>query len=252
MTAKEIGVWKRFDRETLMGKSPERWWMPLLNVISLRLNEYGQNEEFQSTLGPVGILCSDGGLTGRNGSDGTAGTWGVCAIRTLREDDYAIPYTEKGMSFPSNFGSRNPEYRWRVTSNQSEYFAACMALSLVPDGWDGRLILDSEVTADRLIGGYPFAGIGSDDLRAVRVLLIERVNCTIEMTDGDNNKKAKGEGGPECYGNWKCDQLAIEAKKDYLQRVESGEWEDVINHGRIRAGLPPIERVTRTVRPESG
>lgn len=228
----EKGLMRRIERNTLYGKSPEGWHYPLINVVSSRLNRYGNNPEWQERLGPITHVYADGGLTGVNARDGVAGTWGICALQALKHG-WNDRHKEKGLCFPANFGLN----MGHVTNNQSEFWAVCMALSMVPDGWSGVLVLDSEVTASRITNPHRhFTAVRWDDRLALKTLLLDRVNCTLKVIAGHG----KDLEDRDIYGNVTCDKLANEAKKEYFGKIDRGEWVDVIAKERERRANRPV------------
>lgn len=101
--------------------------------------------EFQKLIAqnpsPVKRLYTDGGTIGKNPSK-TGGTWAWCA--TDEADEFI--YGESGYFLA-------PEGK-EITNHQAEFAAMTRALEAMPNGWDGTICSDSELTVNRFSKGY--------------------------------------------------------------------------------------------------
>jgi prepilin-type processing-associated H-X9-DG protein len=143
MREEEIGLLKRYARELSRSNDPPYLADPLYNLAMGWLRE-GPH--------PGSDVCNyafcDGGQTGKNGSTGTFGTYGVCLMSCDPDvdDTFAISKQMTGGTVgPSCFN-----LGWdQVTNNQAEFTALIRALCWLPDGWDGFVVIDSEITIKR-------------------------------------------------------------------------------------------------------
>lgn len=85
-------------------------------------------------------LFSDGGVVARNPSL-LGGTW---AWRLVAADGVTVLREESGLVLPEEVGLE------RVTNNLTELLAAVRALEAMPDGWEGVLYTDSQITLYRV------------------------------------------------------------------------------------------------------
>ena len=99
----------------------------------------------------ISAYC-DGGVIGRNPSS-IGGTW---AYVFVDENDQKVA----GSSNRVLVGDA-PWLMPRITNNFTELLGALKAMEALPDGWDGTIYTDSQVTYRRIIRGSSFAGIPS-------------------------------------------------------------------------------------------
>jgi ribonuclease HI len=98
-------------------------------------------------IGETWAFC-DGGVVKRNPSP-VAGTWACCVVdragtHLVEHSGYIVPGNSPLEGHPRTT-------RALVSNNDSEFYAALMALEAAPDNWAGRLCTDSQVTANRIV-----------------------------------------------------------------------------------------------------
>jgi ribonuclease HI len=151
MRESETGLLNRFKRELSRSNDPPYLSDPLYNLAMGWLREGPHPDVVECQY----IFC-DGGQTAKNGSPGTYGSYGVCVMYHFPEAepvDFSIlkPVTG-GVVSPDVFG-----LGWdQVTNNLAEMCALIRALCWLPEGWDGFLVCDSEITMRRWenLGSY--------------------------------------------------------------------------------------------------
>lgn len=234
---------RRWERDTLQGRAPEGWNYPLLSAMSLLLNEYGNNKEWQKQIGEVEYAFADGGLATdgtcirQSGNEGVIGTWGVVlmgagpdvAIARARGDDpNLVKHTASGLCFLPQFESKIYP---GITNNQAELYAAMACMAHLPPGWGGTLVLDSHITKERIAyPNKPMTNVGKGD-RMVLKMMVDRMDCDVVLVPGHQ----KGDD-VLTFGNNLADQLATEAGQEYVQKVENDVWKSVCKHDLYRKG----------------
>ena len=230
MDKTEIGLTRRWERDTLKDRAPEGWNHPLLSAMSLLLNEYGNNKEWQKQIGEVEYAFADGGLATdgtcirQSGNEGVIGTWGV----VLMSREGKVVAQASGLCFLPQFESKIYP---GITNNQAELYAAMACMAHLPPGWGGTLVLDSHITKERIAyPNKPMTNVGKGD-RMVLKMLVDRMDCDVVLVPGHQ----KGDD-VLTFGNNLADQLATEAGQEYVQKVENDVWKSVCKHNLYRKG----------------
>jgi ribonuclease HI len=140
MRESETGILNRFKRELSRSNDPPYLADPLYHLAMGWLREGPHPAATESNY----IFC-DGGQTSKNGYPGTFGSYGVC-VMTHEYEEFRIHRTVAGgVVSPDVFG-----LGWnQVTNNLAEIAALLRALCWLPDGWNGFLVCDSEITLRR-------------------------------------------------------------------------------------------------------
>lgn len=160
------------------------------------------------------IFC-DGGVISRNPSS-IGGTWAVVLVGP----DGAEVDRRRNVITPQEAGVI------AVSNNYTELLAACMGLSLVPDGWAGALYTDSNVTRCRLLGVHPrMAGIPAALEEFMWAQRRRLGPFTVTLLGGHPTKddlfRGVGKRGlPVSRWNVLCDKLCSAAARAYLATME--------------------------------
>lgn len=151
---------------------------------------------------------ADGGVAGVNPS-AIGGTWAWVHVSggvAVREASGAVTPAQAGLP--------------RITNNLTELLACLHCLEALPDGWDGTLYTDSNVTRCRLVNDDPgMAGIPEDmqarawdarlRLGRFKVVLLDGHPTQAQLASGVGKR-----GNPCSPWNVRADRLCgIEAKK---------------------------------------
>lgn len=157
-------------------------------------------------------LYTDGGVIGRNPSP-HGGTVAFCVVRGEERLCHA-----QGVITPHE--AQLPA----VTNNLTELLAAVMALETMPDGWDGVLHTDSQVTKYRLEGSPKLNGI-PDWLRDRLAAALARMGeFSVRLLGGHPTKMElaagqRWDGLPCSPHNVFCDKLCGIEAKAFLKRL---------------------------------
>lgn len=143
------------------------------------------------------VFC-DGGVAVENPSR-FGGSWAWCAV-----DGGAVIAENSGMVTPLVLGAP------AVSNNLTELLAAVEVSEALPDGWDGTLYTDSQVTKFRLEGSKKFAGIPQALIdRCVAARL--RLRFRVVLLGGHPTRKEleagrREDGTPVSAWNVRCDR----------------------------------------------
>jgi ribonuclease HI len=159
-------------------------------------------------LSKVVALYCDGGVIGRNPSP-VGVTYAWCAV----DDDDARVQFGSGV-IPARAGGT-------ITNNVTEYIAAVKALEAMPDGWNGTLYSDSQVTLGRIFWGWQTSGLPAnaidrcnkalDRLGRVWPVLLQGHPTRADLESGVGAKR----GYPVSKHNVFCDQECGRQGREY-------------------------------------
>lgn len=158
------------------------------------------------------VYC-DGGVIGRNPST-IGGTWA-----------YVVPHTDGTCTVESGVVTPQEAGLPVITNNYTELFAVVKAMENLPEGWDGTIFTDSNVTVSRIVRRRKppkFEGIPADlQLRLAEarkrivydVVLIAGHPTKEELRLGKNHK-----GTPVSKWNVIADEACETAGSDDVRR----------------------------------
>jgi hypothetical protein len=158
----------------------------------------------------IDMAFADGGVAGPNPSE-VGGTWAWVHVSggvAVREASGGVRPADVGLP--------------RITNNLTELLACVLCLEALPDGWDGVLHTDSNVTRCRLVNDDPgMAGI-PEPLQArvwdarlrlgrFRVVLLDGHPTQAQLASGVGKR-----GNPCSAFNVRCDKLCGEQSRKLL------------------------------------
>jgi len=147
---------------------------------------------------PVENLYADGGVVNRNPSD-FGGTWAFVAT----DENDELLFSKSGF-YQAPIG--------KTTNNHTELVAVLEALESMPDGWNGTLVSDSEITLGRVSKGWALKNVPSELVVRLRNVLQRLGKIKVKHVDGHPSKAqlASGigkRGNPVSKWNVEADRL---------------------------------------------
>lgn len=180
----------------------------------------------------IAATYCDGGVMESNPS-WIGGTWAYCQVDA---SDRLIEITS-GIILPSY-----PDQV--ITNNQTEYYAALMALDSLPDGWSGEFCSDSTTTLRRM-GLYPgvdrMSGLPQEWIKRMHANLLRLgkltgINCPGHPTKGELDAGRTKDGRRASGWLVLCDSFCTSLHRQFVGRVRPG-------------GLVPVKRPEYTYMP---
>ena len=113
-----------------------------------------------------------------------------------------------------------------ISNNYTELMAAVMALTTMPDGWDGELLTDSNITRCRLVNASPaMNGIPVDFQERLHALKRRLGKFTVTLLQGHPTEAelAKGvgkSGRPVSPWNVLCDEMCTAEAVRFMERAK--------------------------------
>lgn len=195
--------------------------------MSARLSDSGYVED-------VAWLVSDGGCIGKNPSY-IGGTW--CYV--LMDEHNKRILHECGVVTPSYVNLP------RVTNNLTEMLALVNALKRVPNGWEGRCLVDSQVTIGRVWKDWAMSGIPEwleTELKFLKMRLnfrkIRSVLVQGHPTRAELAAKRGKTGLPVSHQNCFCDLTCSSLAKAVLAAQVPHEEANRLLEEYLKGGVP--------------
>lgn len=181
-------------------------------------NAWPPPEELYGADQPIVAAYCDGGVMGSSRST-EGGSWAFCHV------------TAKGIAIAEKSGILIPTANWpTITNNYTEYVAALKCLMELPDGWEGTLYLDSEVTRGRIMNGNQTNGIPDGLVKKMTDTLARLGKFRAVLLDGHPTKAELHlgigkRGNPVSLHNVWCDAECNKVQNQYRAKLAQRENE---------------------------